>query len=249
MKRGNKMEEFRVRTPVGTLCAEILDDGDYPGIFISLEDSDKSPRLDIARTEYKKKEDVLVTHVWGDAGTENPTHDIEHKGIGAFFGRYGNGASAYSIIRGGIIDNGKLFMKRYGICANENGMMCRSMNTSRILAEIINILDAEHITYGRWSGEENNNWFCITEKDCTEICNPYETIAKGIEDRKDFFVEYGILYNGSRILCADENTASLIADILRVLDTRNIQTGKVTALGPYGKYENVSMTWYYCKPF
>ncbi len=83
------MHPLEVDTPLGTIIAEGANDGEHPGIWLSLIREDGRAEIPIAIVEsvadegdLPEGESNLITRVWGDGKQREYTDRVVHKGIG-----------------------------------------------------------------------------------------------------------------------------------------------------------------------
>ena len=63
----------RVKTPLGTLVAEVGGDPDYPEIFVYLERED-GMQIDLTAVSTNGKDDEIKAYLYADTRTDSYTH-------------------------------------------------------------------------------------------------------------------------------------------------------------------------------
>lgn len=77
-----------VKTPLGDIVAEVSEDRENPGIWVSIQQPEKDREPTLALVEYTATEadlrgPSLITRVWGDADQEDYTDRVVHVGLEA----------------------------------------------------------------------------------------------------------------------------------------------------------------------
>lgn len=85
IRRTKKQDKLEVKVPGGRLIAYSSGDPDYPGIHIEVAKDNIPYWLNLTTVEYDMEDSRYVTHVWGDAHKEDPTHDIYHEHVSDYF--------------------------------------------------------------------------------------------------------------------------------------------------------------------
>lgn len=79
---------MEIKTPIGSIIITESIDQNNPGVYVDLKKDGIDYTLNLAVIECQCRENGparLVTHVWSDAAQEDPTHDVEHRNVEAYF--------------------------------------------------------------------------------------------------------------------------------------------------------------------